>query len=80
MQCSCNRDPRLWHVVMPPFRVLSKTEATAHPELGGYQEEGIPADKNWFFTNNPEDREFIDILVLITDNLFQLRHCLSEVI
>ena len=56
-----NRDPRLWHVVMPPFRVLSKTEATAHPELGGYQEEGIPADKNWFFTNNPEDREFIDI-------------------
>ncbi len=56
-----NRDPRLWHVVMPPFRVLSKTEATAYPELGAYQEDGIPADKNWFFTNKPEDREFIDI-------------------
>ncbi len=57
-----NRDPRLWHVVMPPFRVLTSAQANQFPDLGAYQDEGIPADKNWYFTNKPEDREFIDIL------------------
>lgn len=56
-----NRDPRLWHVVTPPFRVLTKAQAEKYKELEPYQEPGIPADKNWFFTNVPEDREFIDI-------------------
>jgi hypothetical protein len=56
-----NRDPRLWHVVMPPFRVLTVSQAQAYQDLEPYQENGIPADKNWYFTNKPEDREFIDI-------------------
>ena len=56
-----NRDPRLWHLVTPPFRALTPAQVSIYPQLDAYQEEGIPADKNWYFTNVPEDREFIDI-------------------
>ena len=48
---------------MPPFRVLTKAQAgnAKYSHLGAYQEANVPADKNWFFTNVPADREFIDI-------------------
>lgn len=51
-----NRDPRLYHLVTPPFKVLRANAA------GGYFEEGVPADKNWKFTDNPVEREYIDLM------------------
>ncbi len=51
-----NRDPRLYHVVMPPFKVLRASAS------GGYFGETTPADKNWKFTDNPIEREYIDIM------------------
>ncbi|MGV8962054.1 MAG: RagB/SusD family nutrient uptake outer membrane protein [Candidatus Saccharimonadaceae bacterium] len=41
-----NRDPRMYHLVMPPFRV--------NPVKGDYP--------TWSFTANPADREYIDIM------------------
>ena len=41
-----NRDPRMYHLVMPPYRVK--------PGKGDYP--------TWSFTNNPADREYIDIM------------------
>lgn len=51
-----NRDPRLYHVVQPPFKVLAKTAS------GGVVVPGLPADGNWKFTTDPQDREYIDIM------------------
>ncbi len=41
-----NRDPRMYHTVMPPFRVKAGK--------GDYA--------TWSFTDNPADREYIDIM------------------
>lgn len=43
-----NRDPRLYHTVMPPYKVKEKG--------GDYT--------TWSFTDNPADREYIDIMGL----------------
>lgn len=43
-----NRDPRLYHTVIPPYKV----KAGKGP--GGY--------KTWTYTTNPADREYIDIM------------------
>lgn len=43
-----NRDPRMYHSVMPPYRVK--------PGKGDYP--------TWSFTDNPADREYIDIMGL----------------
>ena len=43
-----NRDPRMYHTVMPPFRVKSGK--------GDYA--------TWSFTDNPADREYMDIMGL----------------
>ncbi len=51
-----NRDPRLYHVVQPPFKVLAKSAS------GGIVVPGLPADGNWKFTDNPQDREYIDLM------------------
>lgn len=51
-----NRDPRLYHVVQPPFKVLARSTS------GGVVVEGLPADGNWKFTENVQDREYIDIM------------------
>ncbi|MDR2773654.1 MAG: RagB/SusD family nutrient uptake outer membrane protein [Tannerella sp.] len=51
-----NRDPRMYHVIQPPFRVPAKNASE------GYTEPGVPADGNWRFTDNPVDREYIDIM------------------
>lgn len=44
-----NRDPRLYHVVMPPYKVVSKQVTKDDP-------------RTWEYTDNPEDREYIDIM------------------
>lgn len=41
-----NRDPRMYHTIMPPYKVI--------PGKGDYS--------SWSFTNNPSDREYIDIM------------------
>ncbi|CEN49433.1 RagB/SusD family nutrient uptake outer membrane protein [Capnocytophaga canis] len=46
-----NRDPRLYHTVIPPYKVLARS-----PKAG---EEG---GSGWTYTNNPADREYIDIM------------------
>lgn len=43
-----NRDPRMYHTIMPPYRVK--------PGKGDYQ--------TWSFTDNEADREYMDILGL----------------
>lgn len=43
-----NRDPRMYHTIMPPFRV--------NPTAGDYA--------TWSFTDNPADREYLDIMGL----------------
>lgn len=52
-----NRDPRLYHVVQPPFKVLAGKGSGA--ELTA---EGLPADGNWHYTADPQDREYIDLM------------------
>lgn len=44
-----DRDPRLYHVVMPPYRVVAKAKT---------QDD----QRSWEYTDNPEDRKFIDIM------------------
>lgn len=43
-----NRDPRMYHTIMPPYRVK--------PKAGDYP--------TWSFTDDPSDREYMDILGL----------------
>ncbi len=44
-----NRDPRLYYVVMPPYRVTAKTPTSDDP-------------RSWEYTDNPDDRYYIDLL------------------
>lgn len=44
-----NRDPRLYHVVMPPYAVKAKNKTAED-------------SRNWEYTTNPEDREYIDLM------------------
>ena len=45
-----NRDPRMYHTIMPPYKVKA----------------GKGEFSSWSFTNNPADREYIDIMGLNT--------------
>ncbi len=44
-----NRDPRLYHVVMPPYAVKAKQKTADDP-------------RTWDYTDDPRDREYIDIM------------------
>lgn len=44
-----NRDPRLYHTVIPPYKVQAKAKTEADP-------------KTWKYTDDPADREYIDIM------------------
>lgn len=44
-----NRDPRLYYVVMPPYKVTAKTPTEEDP-------------RTWEYTGNAEDRYYIDLL------------------
>lgn len=47
-----DRDPRLYQVVMPPYKVIAN---------GANKPEGNP-NATWGYTDNPADREYIDLL------------------
>lgn len=50
-----NRDPRMYHVIMPPYQVLKAKDvknATGHD----------PEYDTWGYTNDEKDREYIDIM------------------
>mgnify|MGYP000268757850 CR=1 FL=1 len=44
-----DRDPRLYHVVMPPYKVKAKVKTKEDP-------------RTWDYTDDPADREYIDIM------------------
>ncbi|MEG1723312.1 MAG: RagB/SusD family nutrient uptake outer membrane protein [Bacteroidales bacterium] len=44
-----NRDPRLYHVVMPPYSVTPKSPTKDDP-------------RTWEYTDSPQDRKFIDLM------------------
>lgn len=47
-----NRDPRLYHTVMPPYKV----------EAGGANKPAENPNATWGYTSDPADREYIDIM------------------
>ena len=47
-----DRDPRLYHVVMPPYKV----------EANGANKPSENPKATWGYTDNPADREYIDIM------------------
>ncbi len=47
-----DRDPRMYHVIMPPYKVVNN---------GANKPEGN-SKATWGYTNNPADREYIDLL------------------
>lgn len=47
-----DRDPRLYHTVMPPYKV----------EANGSRKPAQNSNATWGYTDNPADREYIDIM------------------
>lgn len=44
-----DRDPRMYHVILPPYKVNEKKKTPEDP-------------RTWEYTENPDDREYIDIM------------------
>lgn len=60
-----NRDYRLYHTVCPPYMVSLASASTTQ----------------WKFTDNPSEREYIDLMATISKETYhRLRHLISKVL